>query len=98
MNTAGKGSSTVRPEAGNPPGRQGILGVCGTRRAVPRALTLVVALCLCVAVLSLGDEVMEFDPAQYADVAARILVRGDWLHLDAGQVVTTQLSAEAIDK
>lgn len=48
---------------------------------MPRPLALVVALCLCVAALSLGDEVMEFDPAQYADVAARILVRGDWLHL-----------------
>jgi 4-amino-4-deoxy-L-arabinose transferase-like glycosyltransferase len=31
--------------------------------------------------LSLGDELMEFDPARYADVASRVLRRGDWLHL-----------------
>lgn len=33
------------------------------------------------AVLGLGNEVQETDPAQYADVARRMLVSGDWLHL-----------------
>lgn len=47
-----------------------------------RALPVILLVCLGPALSSLGDEVMEVDPAQYADVAARVVQRGDWLHLE----------------
>ena len=47
-----------------------------------RGLVLVLVLCLSPALASLGDELMDVDPAQYADVAARIVSSGDWLHLE----------------
>ncbi len=47
-----------------------------------RSWVFVIALCLAPALLSLDDEVMEVDPAQYAGVSARLLRSGDWLHLE----------------
>ncbi|MEW6434603.1 MAG: glycosyltransferase family 39 protein [Myxococcota bacterium] len=47
-----------------------------------RIAALLIALCLSPAIFSLGDEVMEVDPAQYADVAARVARTGEWLRLE----------------
>lgn len=47
-----------------------------------RLWAFVITLCLAPALMSLGDEVMEVDPAQYADVASRVVRSGDWLHLE----------------
>ncbi|HYV47409.1 MAG TPA: glycosyltransferase family 39 protein [Myxococcaceae bacterium] len=46
-----------------------------------RALSLLVVLSVLPLVLGLGNEVWYGDPSQYAEVARRIAVSGDWLHL-----------------
>ncbi len=52
-----------------------------TGDTLPRGAPLLVALAVAPALLGLGNEIHDADPAQYADVARRMLERGDWLHL-----------------
>src|SRR6185295_693087 len=77
----------VNPELGG--GRGGHLGLghissrgsVGQGPSEARALTLLVVLAVLPLVLGLGNEVWYGDPSQYAEVARRIAVSGDWLHL-----------------
>lgn len=45
------------------------------------AWAVLLTIALAPAALGLGNEVQEVDPAQYADVARRMVQSGDWLHL-----------------